>query len=334
MFPSNWDQCDPGSNPLGCSTKMTSLPSKFASCKIITGIWIASVLAFSFLYWAAWLVRPDSFILNKEFNLTPYEQLLAELWPMENDAMWEIHAASLPAATTDLDEFSMSVAEIDREATAAQVQLAILRADQDKLEIAERAVYEEYSAKLGPNVERYKAQATKQETLMVERATTVAEALASASASAPSPNAALAAANAKVDVAKAKYSLAVRQAEVADYVMQHLRELADPDTTAKLDELKSKLAQLREQQFQLTEKLATIRLQAFSKLEDWYSKRAPRLQWIDFLYFSVGVSTTTTFGDIVPNSRTIRVAVLIQLVLSVFVVGYLVSLLSSGNRVS
>lgn len=289
--------------------------------------WIVSVLIFSLAYWGAWVARPDSFILNREFNLTPYDQLLAKLWSPSPGAMWNSTEASSPASAIELDEFSKSVNEIDREATAAQSQLRALEREQATIEQAAKAVYEEHSAKLWSNVEHYKQKAVAVESAAVERAATVANALVNAAQRSPSPAAAIAAANANVDLAKAQYVLAVRQADAGDYVLHHLRELSDPDTTAKFDATEAKLATLREQQNALMGRLADLRGQAFKRLEDWYSKRTARLQWIDFLYFSVGVSTTTTFGDIVPNSRLVRVIVLTQLIFSVLLVGYLVSLL-------
>lgn len=292
-------------------------------------IWIVSVLIFSLAYWWAWVARPDSFILNREFNLTPYDQLLAKLWSPSAGRMWDSTAASSPTSAIELDEFSKSVDEIDREATSAQKQLRALEREQAAIELAAKVVYEEHSAKLWSNVEQYKQRAVAAESAAVERATTVADALATAAQRSTSPAAAIAAANARVDLAKAQYALAVRQADAGEYVLHHLRELADPDATAKFDATEAKLATVRKEQNDLMRRLGDLRSQAFKRLEDWYSTRTGRLQWIDFLYFSVGVSTTTTFGDIVPNSRLVRVFVLTQLIFSVLLVGYLVSLLGS-----
>lgn len=290
-------------------------------------VWIVSVLIFSLAYWWAWVARPDSFILNREFNLTPYDQLLAKLWSPSAGAIWDSTGASSPTSAIELDEFSKSVGEINREATSAQIQLRALEHEQAAIELAAKAMYEEHSTKLWSNVEKYKQKAVAAESAAVERAKTVADALAATAQRSPSPAAAIAAANARVDLAKAQYALAVRQADAAEYVLHHLWELADPDTALKFDATEAKLETLRKEQNDLIRRLGDLRGQAFKRLEDWYSTRTGRLQWIDFLYFSVGVSTTTTFGDIVPNSRLVRVFVLTQLIFSVLLVGYFVSLL-------
>ncbi|HEB0978545.1 TPA: two pore domain potassium channel family protein [Yersinia enterocolitica] len=43
------------------------------------------------------------------------------------------------------------------------------------------------------------------------------------------------------------------------------------------------------------------------------------LNFLDFAFYSIGISTTTTFGDLVANSRLIRMLVCIQLLLSILV---------------
>lgn len=43
------------------------------------------------------------------------------------------------------------------------------------------------------------------------------------------------------------------------------------------------------------------------------------LNFLDFLFYSIGISTTTTFGDLLANSRLIRLIVCVQLLLSIIV---------------
>ena len=195
------------------------MPSVRRSGIIAVTAWVVSVLVFSLAYWNAWLYRPDSFVLNKEFNLTPYQQLLSRLWSESSGAMWAASATSSPAIAIELDQFSASVDKIDREATALQRQLRELETEQRELELAAKAIYEEHSTKLWSNVEKYKIEAVKAEVAAAERAKLAAEGLAQASQQTPSPVASIAAANANVGLARAQYALAVRQAEVGEYVL-------------------------------------------------------------------------------------------------------------------
>lgn len=297
----------------------------------VAALWVASVVLFSLVYWGYWNVRPDSFILNKEFNLTPYDQLLSRLWQPNQNAMWGESPGSKAGIAADLEEFMNSVNELDMEATSVLKQLQILQEQQKTLEDRQSAVYQQHDTKLWANVEKYKSDATRKEEEAAQRAREQVSRLESIAGSSPSSSISLVIANAKVKLAYANYAVAVRRAEAADYVIHNLRALGDSATTAELDTLRSRLSETSKEQLDLTFRLGTIRERAFAKLRDWYSIRTSRLDWIDFLYFSAGVSTTTTFGDIVPNSRAVRVIVITQLVVSVLIVGYFVSLLSSSN---
>lgn len=295
---------------------------------IAISIWLASVLVFSLAYWCAWQSRPDSFIINKEFNLTPYEEMLSKLWDMPAGFMWKPSNTSTSAVALELDKFSKSVEGFDIEATSLQQKLQALEAEQENLELSAKLIYEEHSTKLWSNVEKYKQARLKVETESVELSTLTANKFDQINQQMPSAAAAIAAADANIELAKAKYTLAVRQAETGEYVLDNLREFSDPETSAKLEATELKLSAMRQKQIKISRALANIRIQALSHLETWHETRTARLGWIDFLYFSVGVSTTTTFGDIVPNSRVIRVIALSQLLFSTLLVGWIVSLIN------
>lgn len=80
-----------------------------------------------------------------------------------------------------------------------------------------------------------------------------------------------------------------------------------------------------------TRERADLRSQAFDLVAAWRSERVARLSVLDFVYFSLGVATTTTFGDIVPNHPLTRFIVTLQLLISIVLVGLFVNSLSSES---
>lgn len=54
-------------------------------------------------------------------------------------------------------------------------------------------------------------------------------------------------------------------------------------------------------------------------------RMAGRVGYIDFLYFSIGISATITFGDLIPNTPIIRMIVMFQLLVCLFVVAKLLN---------
>ncbi|MGB0564302.1 MAG: hypothetical protein ACPGVO_21255, partial [Spirulinaceae cyanobacterium] len=90
------------------------------------------------------------------------------------------------------------------------------------------------------------------------------------------------------------------------------------------EELSRQLNLIHNERLDISEEINATRLRMLNaqrnldeSLNSWYSARVSALGRIDFLYYSIGISTTTTFGDIVANSHFVRLAVSIQLVLSV-----------------
>lgn len=76
---------------------------------------------------------------------------------------------------------------------------------------------------------------------------------------------------------------------------------------------------------------AQIRLELKSTLEQEEKIRKKKLNFLDFLFYSIGISTTTTFGEIVANSRIVRSIVSFQLLSSVFVLFFFIDAIGSNN---
>jgi hypothetical protein len=70
----------------------------------------------------------------------------------------------------------------------------------------------------------------------------------------------------------------------------------------------------------------TMQERQFRKLSGYYKDTTEVWEWFDFLYFSLMVQLGGSFGDILPNSRMIRVATSIQLVVTTYIVVVLVGI--------
>ncbi|NII83490.1 MULTISPECIES: potassium channel family protein [unclassified Pedobacter] len=68
-----------------------------------------------------------------------------------------------------------------------------------------------------------------------------------------------------------------------------------------------------------------IQLKIYNVVVDFHSKRFEKLNYFDFLYFSAGIATSSNFGDILPNTRLIRVIVFVQILLSLVQFGWLIN---------
>lgn len=58
---------------------------------------------------------------------------------------------------------------------------------------------------------------------------------------------------------------------------------------------------------------------------DFHNNRMESVSWLDFLYYSICVSTTVSFGDIAPNNGCTRAVAIVELLICLFIVGYIVN---------
>lgn len=71
----------------------------------------------------------------------------------------------------------------------------------------------------------------------------------------------------------------------------------------------------------LTHRIDRLSHQIRETTQRFHYFRRRQLQFLDFLYFSVITATTTGFGDIVPNSTTVRFLVSLQVICSLGLYG-------------
>jgi hypothetical protein len=69
----------------------------------------------------------------------------------------------------------------------------------------------------------------------------------------------------------------------------------------------------------------------FGKLSGYSKDTAEVWEWFDFLYFSLTVQLGGSFGDILPNSRMIRVATSMQLIVTTYIVVVLLGISRDKN---
>jgi hypothetical protein len=130
---------------------------------------------------------------------------------------------------------------------------------------------------------------------------------------------------AKVEISRLKKELEVNRKIISDYA-----NFADPKLQEEYTEADKKVRELENLLVDYKMQLHELEGKSQDIMHDMYQARVGRLEYVDFLYFSLGVSTTTTIGDIVPNSRGIRLMVVVQLIAGAIVFGILISFLAEA----
>lgn len=290
--------------------------------------WALLVIAFSLIYWCAWQSQSDSFIVNREFNLNPIEELRSRLSISQAQALSGPTTQSAIVKSIGLDEMMMAIDEVDSIAKDLNEVIASLKLKQQALELDRERVGSLHSASMSKNMENYRARELAAVKAEVRRNADIVEGMQKAYGDTPPSHQGIMLAEARVELADARLREATKAAEVGSYVLENIGTFADAGTSDALEKIDENLQKIALERNRLALDLGALQEKANQIAASWRKNRTDRLSWIDFIYFSVGVSSSTTFGDIIPNNRFVRIMALIQLLASIFMLGYLVSLAS------
>lgn len=126
-----------------------------------------------------------------------------------------------------------------------------------------------------------------------------------------------------VELAHLKYEYAKKNAEILDYVIRHFGSFI-PDSLSK------ELARLNQEWIQLSNKIQnlensrrTISSRIKKSVNLFHQNRRDTVSFWDFLYYSICVSTTVSFGDIAPNDGWSRFLAIAEILSCMVLLGIL-----------
>lgn len=277
--------------------------------------YLAVVLLFSWLYYFLWSVRPDSFIVNSELNLDPLSDIPFLAW-QEMDAHATKGAPSLGGISVELASIKARINELD-----LQVRSLDQKVDSGRAELSD-VVRRNLTITLAKG-ERYRQDITAVASRNVAEAEQVLKAFSERGSLGQDYG--VAEANLRVKLAGLRVVQAQQMANASDFFVSNMGDFGDPQLMAQIDKLHDTTqAQAREREVAATE-LMKKRTELIDVAQAWRHQRLEAVSWLDFLFFSIGISTTTTYGDVVGNSKWVRGLISIQLLVCVFVMGGFVS---------
>ena len=281
-------------------------------------IYFSVVIFFAFLYYGFWLYRPDSFIINSELNVHPFYDMNVMLWsdegydyPMgsgidlnvlkkENDE----YVLKLSKDKNDLEKIDSELADLDNEFNSVYKKKEAEFTDKKKeYEQEMLSAFIEHEKALEASVANFEKESpvivkTNDDVMKIQRI-----------------------GDERVRLAEARLETARQSFKVANYILKNLTLFTSKETRDDLIKLNEKRIIYNDKRFELVKEMGGKRSAAIDNVGRYYKKYMARLNPIDFIYFSVGISTTTTFGDIVASDRLIRAFVSLQLLLCIFIVG-------------
>ncbi|MBB6144282.1 hypothetical protein HNQ77_002234 [Silvibacterium bohemicum] len=290
-------------------------------------LFLALTFVMAGVYELIWLNRPDYFRLQSGVNVLPLDlERIALAYSTYSDKK------PLPGLTLtrDQQDSAEKIDKVYQEFQALSVKLKGDEADLSKRETSlktnytsfERAQWQQYELFVSDRQAPAKA---KSDAIRQQMNAILAASNAKTEDDLPSGPAAVAHANLGVQLAKSEAERARAEYEAREYGLQHLTEFQKQPDQQHWIEQEAQTKLLRDKVYQ--EQLATDHAHAeiYDAFEEYRTALQKRLGYGDFLYFSVGAATTATFGDISPNSTTVRLLVCLQVFCSILLTGLLVS---------
>lgn len=129
---------------------------------------------------------------------------------------------------------------------------------------------------------------------------------------------------AKLELALNKQKLKVYNIDFANYFSDSLKKTG-LECSHRIDSLENKLHNNLERITHLSEQ---IRMNVI----DYYTGQREKVHFFDFIYFSIVTATSTGYGDIVPNSTSVRILASIEIIASISLFGFFFYYIAKPNE--
>ncbi|KLV73126.1 MULTISPECIES: ion channel [Citrobacter] len=267
------------------------------------------IIVFALIYNVAWIVSPDSFVKNNALNSTPVYDAISLAYA-NNEVKKEA------TASVSREVFSEQILTLTNQFNKINIENLELEQTLSQQQKKLKEISEKQSIARGKNTEKYKEDRLKDlhETLVIknnERAT-----ISSLKNKTNESQINIMLADKDVEIAKINLEIAYKENDANVYILSNFGNFNDPAISKEFDATTKEIERTREKIINNETKIMEIRNKSQSMLD---KLKKDELNFFDFLFYSIGISTTTTFGDLLANSRCIRFLVCVQLLLSIIV---------------
>jgi len=280
------------------------------------------ILFFATVYYLTWSVNPDSFIKNNALNSTPVHNAINLAFSYNDVAHDDYDNISSEDFS---EEILKEKKEFDRIITQNINLERILSQQESNLKLISENLSKAWARNTQAYVDETSLKHRKQ--LIVKESELKAILLQKNKTHESQLDIMLADKN--IEIAEVKLRIATAERDASEYVLSHIGDFNDPKFVSELNVVNKIIDDTRSKLTTNNKAMVIIR----NNVQDLLNKRQKEdLNFWDFTFYSIGISTTTTFGDLVANSRLIRMLVCIQLLLSILVLANVTQSFLSKNK--
>jgi uncharacterized coiled-coil protein SlyX len=291
--------------------------------RLLLGIaFCSTVLVSSVIYWLTWQFRPDYYVVQGEVNLYPIGNV--------DSLLWEGQYRAAPLEARELSELSTESNRLVKAAKDLREREFNLRNEITRLEAELKNLSRRLEDNRSKRIEQFRHQ---QLDVLQDDRDQLESKIVELEKGSPNEEGVYhplrtVVAEMRLDLSRRDLNLATKRLEVAKKIVDDFGEFAEPADWQQFKAVYDQIGINQKEIGEIYSADAKLRLEAYDLVVKWRQQRSSRLSFADFIYFSIGVSTTTTFGDIIPNHSVTRSIVTGQLLVSIIIVGLFVNSLS------
>jgi len=129
-----------------------------------------------------------------------------------------------------------------------------------------------------------------------------------------------------VELAKLEQEYAEQSAKISSYVVEKWGTFLPDSISDRITILHEEYMMLNNQKTILEDARRKVSSKIRDSIISFHQNRHDSVNYWDFLYYSICVSTTVSFGDIAPNNEETRIVSILELLTCIILIGYIVSL--------
>ncbi|EKN4169960.1 two pore domain potassium channel family protein [Yersinia enterocolitica] len=280
------------------------------------------IVFFAAVYYFTWSVYPDSFIKNNALNSTPIHNAINLAFSYNGEGHQDYDNISNEdfsketlKAKNEFDRIIRQNIELESVLSQQESKLKLINANLSKAWTRNTQAYVDEAS-----LKNHKELNIKEDEL---------KAILSQRNKIQESQFDIILADKNIEISEVNLRIATSKRDALEYVLSHVGDFNDPRIVFELNATNKIIDDTRYKLIRNDKEIIKIK----NNVQYLLGKRQKEdLNFLDFAFYSIGISTTTTFGDLVANSRLIRMLVCIQLLLSILVLANVTQSFLSKNK--
>lgn len=277
---------------------------------------------FALTYFSIWRHSPDHFLVDQEVNMHPISLLEHLLW--EEYSGEEVTYKGPSSLAVMIGEANALGSALRSKEDSVQLMSEHMEATEARATSISERIAAEVDSNLALAQERVLAPLLNQRDSLY----TVMESvglMGSVSVPVHSNEVLLLIQGLRIEIAELNVEIAKEQLRLSSQVLEERVRFIDKETYDEWSGIHADISVGLNTASRLLRERGDLRSQCADRVREWRRQRGAQLDLLDFVYFSVSVSTTTLIGDIRPNDPLSRGAVCVQLLACLVIVGFIIN---------